>query len=225
MVVRFDRVFVCRMIELAKAAKEDHHFLRLNKEFRSDLQWWRLFLPRWNGSSFLLNAYAATPDAYIYSDALGPWGYGAWCQCPCQWFQGSWPPAWATKNITIKELLPIVLVAALWGPQWQCQSIRIHCDNIAIVHAITAGKSTEPAVMHLLRGLHLFAMVHGFCISAAHIASKDNGPADTLSRNQLSSFLTQVPEAPAEPAIIPPELHQFFLADPPPDWLSADWRK
>ena len=33
----------------------------------------------------------------------------------------------------------------------------LHCDNAAILHTIHSGKSTEPLVMHLYRGLHLFS--------------------------------------------------------------------
>ena len=29
------------------------HPIRLNREFRADLAWWRLFTPSWNGISFL----------------------------------------------------------------------------------------------------------------------------------------------------------------------------
>ena len=52
-VVRFGRAFLRRMIELAKATKEYHHRVCLNRDFRSDIQWWRTFLPCWNGTSFL----------------------------------------------------------------------------------------------------------------------------------------------------------------------------
>lgn len=87
MVVRLGRAFLRRMIELAKATKE-YHQARLNREFRSDLQWWRTFLPRWNGVSFLHPGLTTTPDFTVYSDASGAWGYGAWCE-PCRrWFQG-----------------------------------------------------------------------------------------------------------------------------------------
>ena len=220
MVVRFGRVFIRRMIELSKVAKEDHHFVRLNKEFRSDLLWWKTFLPRWNGCSFLLSAVLAAPDIQVLSDASGSWGFGAWCPSSSAWFQGCWPLTWSQKNITVKELLPIVLAAAVWGPQWQRKSIRFRCDNIAMVHAITSGKSTEALVMHLLRGLHLFAMEYGFCISAEHIPGKENGPADALSRNKISSFLLQVPAAATLPTTLSQDLLQLFLAEPQPDWLS-----
>ena len=95
----------------------------------------------------------------IYSDASGSWGFVAWCQPRLRWFQGAWPLAWQSTNITAKELLPIVLAAAIWGPQWRGQAVHFcQCDNAAIVHTIASSRSTEPLVMQLLRGLHLFAM-------------------------------------------------------------------
>ena len=52
-VVKPGRVFLCRMIDLASGVKELHHFVRLNKGFRSDLEWWALFLREWNGVSLM----------------------------------------------------------------------------------------------------------------------------------------------------------------------------
>lgn len=225
MVVRFGRAFLRRMIELARVTKEYHHQVRLNREFRSDLQWWRTFLPRWNGTSFLHPGITATPDFTVYSDASGSWGYGAWCDPPRRWFQGQWPQLWQDENITAKELLPIVLAAAVWGPLWQGKSVRFRCDNAAIVHVMHTSKSSEPLVMQLIRGLHLFAMEHAFHFSALHIAGKENGPADALSRDHTSLFHAQVPQAPPLPESMPADLLQLFLAASPPDWLSGSWRQ
>ena len=150
MVIRYGRVFLRRMIKLAQMATEYHHFVRLNCHFRSDLQWWRLALPCWNGIGFLTPAYTSNPEVAIYSDATGSsgsWGLGAWCQPSYRWFQGSWPVTWISINITAKELLPIAPAAAIWGPQWSCCAVCFYCDNAAIVHTITSGKSSEPLVM------------------------------------------------------------------------------
>ncbi len=38
-VVRTGRVFLRRMIQLSTVAKKLHHCIRLNKGFRSDLEW------------------------------------------------------------------------------------------------------------------------------------------------------------------------------------------
>ena len=43
-VVKPGRVFLRCMIDLASVAKELHHFVRLNKGFWSDLEWWALFI-------------------------------------------------------------------------------------------------------------------------------------------------------------------------------------
>ena len=212
------------MIELAKIPKEYHHRVQLNRDFRSDLQWWRVFLPGWNGVSFMSRRNLDKANTTIYSDASGSWGFGAWCQPRLQWFQGAWPLAWQSTNITANELLSIVLAAVIWGPQWRGQAVHFRCDNAAIVHTIASSRNTEPLVMQLLRGLHLFAMEYGFQFTASHIAGADNGPADTLSRNQASLFHSQVPQAPADTEDIPEDMHQLFLAEAPPDWLSETWR-
>lgn len=224
-IIRSGRVFLRRMIDLASSVSELHHFVRLNCQFRSDLQWWRVALPRWNGLSFLRPAYTCIPDITIYSDASGSWGFGAWSMPSYRWLHGSWPATWMNTNIMAKELLPIVLAAAMWGPQWSKQAVHFYCDNAAIVHAIHSGRSTEPLVMHLLRGLHLFALEHAFYFTVAHIAGTANGPADALSRNQAPLFLSQVPQASQVPDTLPENIQQLFLTETPPDWLSENWRQ
>ena len=87
------------------------------------------------------------------------------------------------------------------------------------------GKSSEPLVMQLLRGLHLLAMEYAFYFTAAHIAGVENGPADALSRNQAPLFFSQVPQAVQAPDSLPQDLLQLFMAETPPDWLSESWRR
>ena len=190
MVIRFGRVFLCQMIELAQTASKYHHLVRLNRACRLDLQWWHMALPHWNGTGFLAPAFAASPDILVYTHASGSWGFGGWCQPSHKWFQGSWPVTWSGINITAKELLPNVLATAMWGSLWSGQAVRFYCDNVAIMNTISSGKSTEPLLMQLLRGLHLFAMKHASCFTAAHIAGVENGATDALSRNQAHLFLT-----------------------------------
>ena len=44
-VVRQGRTYLRRMIDLAACFSRLDHHIRLNAQFRSDLQWWSLFLP------------------------------------------------------------------------------------------------------------------------------------------------------------------------------------
>lgn len=70
--------FLRRMLDLLKGSW--HHPLhphskRLNRSFRSNLMWWRLFAARWNGVSFLPPP-ADLPCLQIASDASGSWDCG-----------------------------------------------------------------------------------------------------------------------------------------------------
>ena len=106
--------------------------VRLNAAFHADLAWLDTFLESWNGTSMtawiIRSHYAAT----IISDASGTWGCGAFSSME-EWFQFEWPEGWKEIYITIKELLLIVLSAAVWGHHWsnctvrQCRS-GCHCE-------------------------------------------------------------------------------------------------
>ena len=47
----------------------------------------------------------------------------------------------------IKELVPIVVSCAMWGP---LLSKEFHCDNQSLVDAVNKGYSKDEMVMHLL---------------------------------------------------------------------------
>ena len=77
-VIRPGRSFLRRMIELSKRVKKLHHKVRLNVGFRSDLSWWKCFLPIWNGSCSMAGAIPREPRTTLTSDASGNWGCGAY---------------------------------------------------------------------------------------------------------------------------------------------------
>ena len=76
-VVRPGRSFLRRMISLSSTVKEPHYRVRLNREFRSDLQWWACFLPTWNGRSMMTGILPTFHAGVLTSDASGSWGCGA----------------------------------------------------------------------------------------------------------------------------------------------------
>jgi len=68
-------IFLRRMIETAKKAKQLDHWIRLREEFHSDLAWWISFLEVWNDASFMSTHITAPhPDVTFSSDASGSWG-------------------------------------------------------------------------------------------------------------------------------------------------------
>ena len=62
--------------------------------------------------------------------------------------------------------------------------------------------------MHLLRCLYFVEATHRFELGSTYITSSDNDLADDLSRNNLSSFYSKVPQANKEPARVPVQ-HYF----------------
>lgn len=125
-------------------------------------------------------------------------------------------------NITRKELIPIILAAAIWGHQWSRKTIVAQCDNLAVVEVLNRGYSREPDIMHLMRCLFFFSAHFHFRVITKHIPGKQNILADALSRDRLSLFHSLHPQANSSPAIIPAPLIALLITSKP-DWLSQDW--
>ena len=187
------------------------HFARLNKSFRSDLHWWHVFINSWNGVSFLHSANL-TFENHIFTDVSDSWGFGA--VFSNSWLQLPWSPEWATINIMAKEMVPIVVGCAVWGPVLLHKSVEFHCDNLGLVAATNKGSSSDKTV---IRCLWFFTAVFDIRITATHIAGVANNAADILSRNQSDKFLATFPHMPRSPTPLPPAL--LCLVSP----LKLDW--
>ena len=161
------RTFMRRMHELLRRPKKNSDYLRLNREFRADVEWWNVFLSTWNGVSMLCRVRAESPDAEFWSDASGSWGCGAlwgglWLQL--QWVPGSES---ALASIAAKEFLPILLAGIVWGESWQGCTIRCNCDNEAVVQA---GHQRQVCSRSFV-GPHAEVFVLHLCSSSVHHSS------------------------------------------------------
>ena len=218
-VVQHGRTFMRRMFDLAKRVQQAHHHIRLSQDFRSDLQWWASFLPRWNGKSML---HRPDPQHMITADASGSWGCGAFGS-QGRWFQLRWPQSWASHHIAAKELVPVVMAIALWGAQWQATTVLVRSDNAAVVAALSSGSAKDALLMHLLRCLHFYLAHYDICLAARHLAGVENTAADALSRDNLTVFFQCQPQANPSPSPLHPALKELLLLQSP-DWLSPTWR-
>ena len=221
-VVRPGRSFLRRMITLSKAAGKPWQHIRLNASFRADLAWWKAFLAAWNGVSMMKLLGHQEPAVVVTSDASGHWGCGAFCER--KWFQLQWDPTLSQKSIAAKELIPIVVACAVWGPTWEGQVVRCRSDNQTVVAVIQTRYSRDDDLMHLLRSLFFFEAVFGCQIIATYIPGAHNSLADDLSRDKLCSFLSKVPGAETEPTPLPGELIHLLQA-PHLDWTSESWTR
>ena len=153
----------------------------------------------------------------LYVDGALPFGLRS---APKQF---RWPPAWDAVNITVKELLPIVVACAVWGHQWRGSTILCRCDNAAVVAIVKSGSSKDRVAMHLMRCLFFFTAFYQMLLVPRHLPGRDNTAADHLSRDALSSFLQLVPTAQPQPTELPDALMQALVIQRP-DWTSAAWR-
>ena len=105
--VRSGRAFLRRLIDLSTTTSHLDHFIRLNVEARSDIEWWHTFASSWNGVSMMQSVRRTSPVARVTSDASGNWGCGA--------FFGS-------------SMVPAKMGRATAGAQYNNQGADPHCD-------------------------------------------------------------------------------------------------
>ena len=183
----------------------------------------------WNGVSMLREYRPRRADFEIWMDVSGSFGCGAvWGK---RWLQAEWsktyaeaPQEWGEDGITLKELVPIIMSCAIWGPQWRQSSILVHCDNEGAVAVVNSGYSRVEKIMHLLRCLFFIRAQFGMEVRAVHVPGKDNILADAISHNNLSVLSLQMPEVESKGEAIPEELVKLLLKERP-DWTSASWSR
>ena len=208
------------LIDVMKCRPQAHQRIRLTAGCRADIAWWALLAPRWNGISYIEGT--CKQGATITSDASGSWGCGAFSGAVPYWFQLPWPQSWTAMSIAVKELLPVVVSAAIWGKDWSGSQVLFRSDNMAVVHVLNAGVARDQTMSHLLRCLFFFQAHFKFDCRARHISGKDNEAADALSRNQAALFLILFPQASPAPAPLPTALVEL-LTDTSLTWTSSRW--
>ena len=218
--VRSGRAFLRRLIDLSTTASNPDHFIRLNTDARSDIEWWYKFAGSWNGVAMMQSIVRSVPIMTLTSDASGNWGCGAFAGKA--WFQLRWADQMLAHNITRKELVPIVIAAAIWGLQWRGSTVQVLCDNAAVVSILNSNTSRDKEVMHLLRCLAFISAKFQFILVASHLPGQLNTAADALSRNRVDVFRSIMPQAEELPTEIPTALLELLLLKKP-DWILWSW--
>ena len=192
----------------------------MNMDARSDIRWWLAFVESWNGVSIIRGIILAQPDHEFWSDVSGTWGSEAYWKS--EWFQIQWHSSLHEEQIAIKELAPVLIACALWDSHWHGNTVRVNCDNKAVVAVIKSGYSRQPFMRHLLRCLFFFSAKHDFKLTAAHIPGHQNFLANAILRNDVSLFLSSHPQANLLLTEVPQEYINKLLIEKP-DWTSNTW--
>ena len=220
-VVKPGRAFLRQIIDLLRlpSATKGHHHIRLNRDFRADLQWWCIFAEHWNGVAAL--PQQGSPAFGVTSDASGNWGCGAWSGN--SWLQFAWPSLARDHHIAFKELFAGLLAFAVWGERWRRKRVQWYCDNQAAVIAVMNRSCRDRSLMHLVRCLFFLEAWYEFELTASYLPGVENSLADDLSRNRLSRFLSQANTPDAAPASVPPGLPDLLLDIQ--GWISPTWTR
>jgi hypothetical protein len=221
-IVRVGRIFLRRMIDYSMKAKCLDHWIHLGTEIHADIGWWQAFLEAWNHRAMMhLPGWGVAAEITFASDASGHWGCGAaWGD---QWLQWQWEGEWVERQIAIKEMVPVVVACAIWGKAWEYRTVRVQCDNMAVVQVLNSLTSRDPTLMHLLRCLHYYLALFNIHLRAEHIPGVLNTVADCISRNMLQVFRQLVPRANPEPMPIPASLKEM-MSTHHQNWLLPAWR-
>ena len=201
-VIRPGKVFLRRLYALI-AGKPPHYSVRLKLEHRLDLKMWLEFLDTYNGVDFFSDvlAHKGTPFD-LFTDASQSLGCGA--LFGNSWFSIAWPNDWwAQQNITLLELVPIVMAIEAWGHLIANHTVILHTDNLSLVYIINKQTAKEPLVLCLLRRFVLLTLRLNIQFSAVHISGFDNKSADLLSRLQVDEFKLHHRTADIRPTAVP----------------------
>ena len=139
-----------------------------------------------------------------------------WGSCGLTWVFST--RGWEEIDISVKQLVPVVVAAALWGGLWRGKHICFHSDNMAVVSILcTKTAKSPPPLMHLLRCLSFYCALYCINVSCVHVPGAINAAADALSHNKLQLFSSLVPQA------LPFPIPASLVVTSRPDWGSQAW--
>ena len=178
------RLFLNRILATKRRAARFSNAIYLDESFRDDVQWWLEALRLRNGVSFLVHTSTAviTLDASTSGWYDGAPGIGAYHHQRHEYISVSPPKLLHELHISDLELLAHLLVARVWGPEMECQQVKVFTDNSACFYLAQNGRS---AWDHRLRMARIFAtsqIDHSYRVEPAWISTSDNWLADALSR-------------------------------------------
>ena len=108
----------------------------LSTSFFQDLEWFKKFLPHFNGTTIFGKPYIPESEA-LHSDMGAIWHNRVYST-----------PVPAIPGFDLKivhlEMLNIIVVLRLWCPLWQHSQVKIFCDNEAVVQVVESSRTKDP---------------------------------------------------------------------------------
>ena len=202
-VIHGGRTFSRRVYDLINSVSKPNFKIRLNSEFRLDLNWWLEFASQFNGRAKVIKS--ANPVLAVYSDS-SLFGFGA--LHGSDWLAGTFKKSrglefqnWlghhfekaeeagcGENNINVLEMWPILLAVRKWGSDWSNRTIIFVTDNTQVRAALNSGRSKNKFTMGWLRDIFWQSIKYNFDVQSVYINTRDNIICDSLSR--LDKFVS-----------------------------------
>jgi hypothetical protein len=176
--VRGGKFFLRRILDCIKPLQQQHHKIKLSKEFYRDTQWWLAFLRHFNGVVY----YGGGDVHHVHVDA---------CNKACGVFWGGdWQysvfhrdnPRASRLHINYKEVCGAVLAVTRWAPCWTNSSVIIHTDSTVTKAVLNKGRSKNSYINDLLRHMCWLSVKYNFSVRAIHVPGLINSLPDAISR-------------------------------------------
>ena len=180
---------------------KSYHHVRLDQEFKSDIEVWRIFLSHRMTRVVArpmvdLNETILATQLNFYSDASANEALGFGAVFNTEWLFGQWEPNYIRQfqpSIDYLELYALCAAVLTWGHQLRNTRIVIFCDNLSVVHMVNTSSSTCRNCMYLIRLLTLSGLIDNRRVFARHVPGVNNDLADSLSRLQFNRFWNLAP--------------------------------
>ena len=182
-VITVGKPFLRRLYDSIIGVKKPHHYVRITKSMKYDLEIWKQFLCHFNGKTILGKKSLVTSDMFNFFSDSSKIGYGA--VFGKNFIYGSFPEDWRKLDIQFLELYPIFLAVETFKFELINKFVIFHSDNSSVVHAINKQSSRNKLVMLLIRPLVLTFLQYNITFKARHIPGKHNILCDRLSRLQV----------------------------------------
>ena len=189
------RTFTRRMYSKYEGtALKQYHHVKLDNEFKSDCQVWRLFLESESPLSYArpfvdINRFVFSTQIQFYTDASLRTGFG--CYYDGRWIAQVWDAEFMMRfqpSINYLELYALCVEVFAWADLLRNKRLVIYCDNKGVRDMVNSTVSKSKQAMILLRKLMLVCLQFNFRLSVRYLESSKNILADSLSRQNWGEF-------------------------------------
>ena len=172
------RTFINRMLALFRQNPTAKR-ITLTDDFHKDLAWFLVFLPKFNGITYIRKPEISQNHTLHVDASLNGLG-GIWNN------EVYATPIFNVYQTTLKivhlEMLNLVIALKLWAIQWAHSRVRSHCDNSAVVQVVRSGKTRDEMLALCLRNIWLITATYDITLTIDHIRGKSNNIADQSPR-------------------------------------------